>query len=176
MTRALLLIDLQAGAFDGLRCDPMPDGEPLIANCQQLLAAARRRAEPVVWIQHAEDDPAAPLHREGPGFAIDPRLQPAPAEPCFVKTEPSAFSNPALAEWLSRQGVSSLVLAGLQSERCVQATAEAALALAFPTQLVSDGHHTWPHAGHSATEVRKRINLLLEDAGVNLISTATYCR
>ena len=58
----------------------------------------------------------------------------------------------------------------------MQATAEAALALGIPTQLVRDGHHTWPLAGHSATEVRKRVNAHLEDAGVNLISTADYCR
>lgn len=176
MTRALLLIDLQSGAFDGERCDAMPDGDPLVATCQRLLAAARRRAEPVIWVQHAEAEAKAPLYRESAGFEIDPRLDPAPDEPRIVKTSPSAFGNPELAETLQRLGVTQLVLAGLQSELCVQATAAAALQRGLPTSLVRDGHHTWPHAGHSATEVRKRVNEELEDAGVTLMSADQYCQ
>ncbi|MBH9579437.1 cysteine hydrolase family protein [Inhella proteolytica] len=175
MTRALLLIDLQRGAFDGERCDPMPDGDPLVAACLRLLEAARRRGEPVIWIQHAEEEPEAPLHPQCPGFEIDPRLDPAPHEPRIVKSAPSAFSNPLLSETLERLGVTQLVLAGLQSELCVQATAAAALQRGLPTSLIRDAHHTWPRAGHSATEVRKQVNEELEDAGVTLLSAAQYC-
>lgn len=176
MTRALLLIDLQSGAFDGERCEPMPDGDPLVATCIRLLAAARRRAEPVIWVQHAESEPNAPLYQQSSGFEIDERLNPAPDEPRIVKTSPSAFTNPDLGVLLERLGVTQVVLAGLQSELCVQATAAAALQRGLPTSLVRDGHHTWPHAGHSATEVRKRVNEELEDAGVTLMSAAQYCQ
>ena len=175
MTAALLMIDLQCGAFDGLRCDPMPDGEPLLANCRLLLDAARRRGQPVIWVQHAEDPLEAPMYRDGPGFALDPRLDPAADEPRIIKTEPSAFSQPALLAALQALGTQQVVLAGLQSEVCVTATATAALALGLSVTVVRDGHHTWPHAGHSATEVRKRVNEDLEDAGAKMISTKDYC-
>jgi len=174
MTRALLLVDLQSGAFDGRHCDPMPDGEPLIATCLQLLAGARRRGEPVVWIQHAEAQRNAPMYRHGAGFAIDARLNPADDEPRIVKTEADAFNGTPLQATLKKLGVDTLVIAGLQSELCVQATAEAALRLGYPTSLIRDGHHTWPKSGHSATEVRKRVNEFLEDAGVTLISARDY--
>ncbi|MBB5205076.1 nicotinamidase-related amidase [Inhella inkyongensis] len=175
MTAALLMIDLQCGAFDGLRCDPMPDGDPLLANCRQLLDAARRRGQPVIWVQHAEDQADSPMHPQGPGFAIDPRLDPKAHEPRIIKTEPNAFSQPDLMAALQAVAADQVVLAGLQSEVCVSATATAALALGLGVTVVRDGHHTWPHAGHSATEVRKRVNEDLEDAGAKMISTKDYC-
>lgn len=168
MKRALLLIDLQCGAFDGLCCDPMPDGEPLVATCRQLLDAARRRGDPVIWVQHAEG-PGTPMDRDGPGFAIDPRLAPLPSEPRVVKTEPNAFAGTQLHALLREQQVDALLIAGLQSEVCVQATALAARALGLATTVVRDGHHTWPRAGHSATELRKRANEAMEDAGISLL-------
>ena len=174
MTRALLLIDLQSGAFDGRLCDPMPDGDPLVATCQQLLAGARRRGEPVIWIQHAEAQSDAPMYRRGPGFAIDPRFAPTDEEVRIVKSEADAFEGTKLQATLSKLGVDTLVIAGLQSELCVQATAEAGLRLGYRTSLIRDGHHTWPKAGHSATEVRKRVNETLEDAGVTLLLARDY--
>jgi nicotinamidase-related amidase len=173
MTRALMLIDLQLGAFDGLQCDAMPDGDPLIATCKKLLATARLRGDPVIWVQHSEG-PGTPMDRKGPGFAIDPRLDPKAGELHLIKTEPNAFAGTSLQAMLKKHKIETLLIAGLQSELCVQATAEAAQALGIPTTVVRDGHNTWPHAGHSATEVRKRANEAMEDAGVTMMRAKDY--
>jgi nicotinamidase-related amidase len=173
MNRALMLIDLQLGAFSGQLCDPMPDGDPLIATCKQLLTTARLRGDTVIWVQHSEG-PGTPMDRDGPGFAIDPRLQPQASDLHIVKAQPSAFAGTTLQEQLKTAKIDALLIAGLQSEVCVQATAEAAHALGIHTTVVRDGHHTWPHAGHSATEVRKRANEFMEDAGVSLMWARDY--
>jgi nicotinamidase-related amidase len=56
---ALLVIDIQQGAFDGERCPPIDDGDALVAGARALVDAARDGGVPIVFIQHSEDEPGA---------------------------------------------------------------------------------------------------------------------
>lgn len=165
---ALLVIDTQRGAFDASLVGDwaMPDGDTLIAACQQAVAWARRTGAAVIWVQHHEAD--GPM--KGDGFAIDPRLQPLPSEPRILKSEPSSFSNTALAPLLA--GKRRVLLAGLQSDCCVRATALAGHAAGQPVTVIADAHHTWPSEGRSANEVRDAINTELAAAGIPLLTLA----
>jgi nicotinamidase-related amidase len=163
---ALLLVDLQRGAFDGLRCAPMPAGDALIATCQRWLAGARARGDRVVWVQHAAE-PGGAMDPAGPGFAIDPRLSPLAEEPRVVKTQPSAFDGTGLASLLT--GVDVVHVVGLQSDECVLATAMAGHALGLPIAVVGDAHHSWPSGGVSAEAVRDGVNERLRVAGVRVV-------
>ncbi|MFG6458958.1 cysteine hydrolase family protein [Roseateles sp. BYS96W] len=160
MKTALVIIDTQVGAFTGDW--PMPDGDELITVCQRLVAHARARGWPVLWVQHHE--PGGPM--DGAGFAIDPRLAPAADEPRILKVEPDAFSNAALAPLLA--GQERILLAGLQSDCCVQATALGGDRRAVPVTVVADAHHTWPQNELAATAVRDRVNQELQEAGIPL--------
>ena len=51
---ALLIIDVQRGAFDGVLHTPIHQPDSLVQNTQRLLNAARRGNLPVVFIQHCE--------------------------------------------------------------------------------------------------------------------------
>lgn len=165
---ALLVIDTQRGAFDPTLVGEwaMPDGDALIAACQRAVAWARRTGTPVIWVQHHEV--GGPM--SGEGFAIDPRLAPAADEPRILKTEPSSFSNTALAPLLA--GKRRVLLAGLQSDCCVRATALAGQAAGAPVAVIADAHHTWPSEGRSAAEVRDAINTELAAAGIPLLTLA----
>lgn len=165
---ALLVIDTQRGAFDASLVGEwaMPDGDVLIAACQQAVAWARASGAAVIWVQHHEAD--GPMN--GEGFAIDPRLAPLPSEPRILKTEPSSFSNTALAPLLA--GKTRVLLAGLQSDCCVRATALAGQAAVVPVAVIADAHHTWPSEGRSATQVRDAINTELAAAGIPLVQLA----
>lgn len=166
--QALLVIDTQRGAFDPALVGDwaMPDGDALIAACQGAVAWARGQGAAVIWIQHHEAD--GPMN--GEGFAIDPRLAPAAGEPRILKTEPSSFSNAALAPLLAGKG--RVLLAGLQSDGCVRATALAGQAAGFPVAVIADAHHTWPSEGRTATQVRDAVNAELAAAGIPLLSLA----
>ncbi|MFN4116936.1 MAG: cysteine hydrolase family protein [Inhella sp.] len=165
---ALLVIDTQRGAFDaGLVGEwAMPNGDALIAACKQAVAWARRTGAAVIWVQHHEAD--GPMN--GDGFAIDPRLAPAASEPRILKTEPSSFSNTALTPLLA--GKSRVLLAGLQSDCCVRATALAGQAAGVPVAVIADAHQTWPSDGRSASQVRDAINTELAAAGIPLLQLA----
>ncbi|MCZ8234765.1 MAG: isochorismatase family protein [Inhella sp.] len=161
----LLVVDMQLGAFDGRRCEPMPDGPALMARCRALVSEARAQGQQVIWVQHAGGAGGA-MDREGPGFAIDPRLEPQPNELVLVKTRPSAFDGTGLAVLL--KGAERVRVVGLQSDVCIEATALAGHALGLPMAVVGDGHHTWPTAGFSAEAVRDAVNGRLAAAGVRV--------
>lgn len=166
---ALLVVDVQCGAFDGRLCPPMPDGEALLAACRGALDWARAQGLPVFWVQHSE--PGGPM--DGLGFEIDPRLDPAPSEPRFTKTVPNAFEATSLAQSLQEAGRSQPILIGLQSDCCIEASALGALAAGLQPWLVPDAHHTWPDRGLSAEALRDRITQTLAQAGVPLIPLAS---
>ncbi|MBW8844958.1 MAG: isochorismatase family protein [Burkholderiales bacterium] len=164
MKTALVIIDTQVGAFTGEWA--MPDGDALVATCRRAVAHARAQGWTVLWVQHHE--PAGAM--DGAGFAIDPRLEPADGEARIVKVEADAFSNAALAQLLS--GHDRILLAGLQSDCCVQATAAGGKRRGLPVTLVGDAHHTWPQKDLSAIEVRDQVNRQLAEAGVPLTTLA----
>lgn len=158
---SLIVIDVQRAAFSGQW--PMPDGEELISACQRALRWARAQGHAVIWVQHHE--PGGPF--DGEGFAIEPRLEPAANEARILKTEPSSFTNAALAPLLA--GKQRVLLAGLQSDCCVRATALAGQQLGLPIAVIADAHHTWPNEdGRSAATVREAINTELATAGIPL--------
>ncbi|WIV97947.1 cysteine hydrolase family protein [Kinneretia aquatilis] len=166
---ALLVIDVQCGAFDGRLCPPMPDGDALLSACRSALDWARQQRVPVFWIQHSE--PGGPM--DGAGFDIDPRLNPADEEPRFTKTVPNAFEETSLAQALQQAGRSQPILIGLQSDCCIEASARGALALGLKPWLVPDAHHTWPDRGLSAEALRDQVSQALAQAGVPLIPLST---
>lgn len=166
---ALLVIDVQCGAFDGRLCPPMPDGDALVLACRQAVDWARRRGVPVLWIQHSE--PGGPM--DGPGFEIDPRLSPLASEARFTKTTPNALEVPGLVHALRQGGVHQPILVGLQSDCCFEGTAQGALAEGLQPWLVRDAHHTWPDRGQSAEARRDQISAQLAQAGVTLLSLHT---
>ncbi len=164
MRTALVIIDTQVGAFTGEWA--MPDGDELIAACQRAVAHARAQGWPVLWVQHHE--PAGTM--DGAGFAIDPRLAPAPDEARIVKVEADAFSNAVLAQVLA--GHDRILLAGLQSDCCVQATALGGQRRRLPVSVLADAHHTWPQKDASAAAVRDRVNHELREAGISQTTLA----
>ena len=54
--RALILIDMQIGAFDGDRITPIHSGDNLLRQVQRLLEQARTAQVPVLYVQHSGGD------------------------------------------------------------------------------------------------------------------------
>ena len=168
---ALLVIDIQRGAFDGVRCPPMDAPERLVRHAGQLVEAARQGGPHVVFVRHCEEA-GAPFEDGTPHGELHESLVPASDELVLTKRESSSFDGTGLRAQLEARQVTELVLCGLQSEFCVSNTARSALALGYRVQLASDGHGTWPSEGRSAEEIRAEANRRLAEAGAHLASTA----
>jgi nicotinamidase-related amidase len=163
---ALLVIDVQQGAFDGVVCPPIDHASALLAACNSLLSAARSNLMPVIFIQHCEPDGV--FVQDTPQHAVAQALHQQGGEICVLKHASSAFENTTLDVTLKQLKVSQLVICGLQSEHCVFNTTVAALDLGYAVTLAEDGHHTWTTKDESAAAISSRINVALNAKGAVL--------
>lgn len=172
---ALLVIDIQRGAFDGARCPPIARADTLVRHAVALIAAAREGAVPVVFIQHC-DAAGQAFETHTPHWELHEALAPRPGDTMIRKLESSAFDGTGLADTLAALGAGHLVLCGLQSEFCVSNTANAALQQGFAVTLAEDGHSTWPSGGASAEAIVAQVNQQLQAAGARLGTTQGLVR
>jgi nicotinamidase-related amidase len=167
---ALLVIDVQLGAFDGVRCPPIARGAELVARVQAAIAAARAAKLPVVFVQHSQP---GPVFIEGtPQFALHEALVPEPHDVRIVKRQSSSFDDTPLADALARLGAGEVLVCGLQSEYCVYNTAVGALARGLRTAVITDAHGTWPTPTETAEAISARVNAKLQKRGARLCASA----
>lgn len=172
---ALLVVDVQRGAFDGVRCDPIADAQRLVDRSVTLVNAARDAAVPIVFIQHCDE--AGQAFEEGtPHWALHESLQPLAGDKLVKKRQSSAFDGTDIARLLGGLKTEQLVVCGLQSEFCVFNTSRSALEKGFAVTLAEDGHSTWPSNGETANDISARINQDLQGRGATLRSTADIAR
>ena len=138
MTRALVIVDIQNDYFPGGR-NPLEDPEQAAAHARELLDAFRASGEPVVHIQHVWDAPDAAFMAPGTdGVEIHETVRPAAGETVFQKANPNSFLETPLEGHLREAGISSLVVCGMMTSMCVDATVRAAVDLGFETTLAHD--------------------------------------
>ncbi len=136
MPRALLIIDIQNDYFpDGAM--PLVGPEPAARAAASVLARFRQDGEPVIHVQHVWDDDEATFMRPGtPGVEIHPLVTPAAGEPVIQKAYPNSFRETGLAAVLS--GIDELVVVGMMTSMCVDATVRAANDLGYAVTVVAD--------------------------------------
>jgi len=172
MKHALLVIDIQRGAFDGVRCPPIDSPERLVGNAVKLVEAARACGLTIVFIQHCENVAGEVFEEGSMHWLLHEALVPSgPRESTLKKYASSAFEATELDAQLKAQGVDALVICGLQSELCVSNTTRSALRLGYRVRLAQDGHSTWPSQGRSAAEIRDEANAGLAQAGAELAAS-----
>ena len=136
MTRALLIIDIQRDYFPG-GAYPLVEPEAAAASARRLLDAFRASGEPRVHLQHIWDEAEATFMRPGTdGVEIHPLVEPEAGEPVITKAAPNGFLGTSLSEQL--QGVDTIVVAGMMSSMCVDATVRAGADLGFTMTVVHD--------------------------------------
>jgi nicotinamidase-related amidase len=138
MTRALVIIDIQRDYFPG-GAFPLVAPEAAADNAARVLAAFRSAGEPVVHLQHVWDAPDATFMRPGTdGVEIHDAVAPAEGEPVLRKAQPNGFLDTGLEDELRGRSVDELVVVGMMSSMCVDATVRAASDLGFATTVVHD--------------------------------------
>jgi nicotinamidase-related amidase len=138
MARALLIIDIQNDYFPGGRF-PLVGPEDAAAAASRVLARFRARDEPIVHVQHVWDAEDAAFFQPGtPGVEIHGKVAPAAGEAVVRKELPNAFLGTGLEERLRGDGIDELVVAGMMSSMCVDASVRAASDLGFTVTVVHD--------------------------------------
>jgi nicotinamidase-related amidase len=138
MTRALLIIDIQNDYFPGGKME-LEGSEAASLRAGELLAAFRDKRMPVVHIQHISNRPGATFFLpDTEGVKIHASVTPAAQETLIQKHFPNAFRDTGLLEHLRQSGIQDLVIAGMMTHMCVDATTRAAADLGFRCSLAHD--------------------------------------
>jgi len=138
MPRALLIIDIQRDYFPG-GAYPLVEPEAAAGAARRVLDRFRDAGEPVVHLKHVWDAPDAAFMKPGtPGIEIHETVAPADGEPVIEKTEPNGLLGTSLEERLRADGVDELVVAGMMSSMCVDATVRSAAERGFTVTVVHD--------------------------------------
>jgi len=154
-TTALVVIDAQKNMFDP--GNPVASADAMLERLTALVARARMAGMLVVFVRNC-GGPADPDQRGTPGWDLQPPLEPGEGDLVLDKTTSNAFESTRLGEALAARGITKVVIAGLQSDFCVRATAHGAMAHGLGVTLVSDAHSTYPGGGRSAAEIIATVN------------------
>ena len=125
-TTALLIIDVQNAMME----DKPYNGNLLISNIKNLLQTARERGLPVIYIRH-DGGNGDSLEKGTYGWQIYEEIAPAKNEIIFEKKLNSAFKNTGLHEYLQSINIHKLILTGMQTEYCIDATCKSAFDLGY---------------------------------------------
>ena len=155
---AVIIIDAQINMFDPQNA--VYQSDLIMANLQTLIQRARAKDLLLIYIQNNgnEYDPDAP---DKPGWPIVPELAPEEGEIVIQKWSPNSFLNTTLEQELSKRGVKNVVLAGMQTEYCVDTTCRQAYALGYNVTLVGDAHSSYDSAILSAEQIIAHHNRVL---------------
>ncbi len=135
--RALLVIDMQVGLFEGE--PPRHDAEGIVQRINEIAREVRATGGIVIFIQH-EDDGA--LRRGSKGWEILPTLERIETDLSMRKQACDSFYETGLADLLAKHGVLEIIIVGCATDFCVDTTIRAAASRDYYVVVVADGHTT----------------------------------
>ena len=124
---ALIIIDVQMFYFPGGN-SPLLEPERASLNAGKLLNTFRKNRLPVIHVRHNARS----------GTEIHPNVAPLDSEKVISKNEASSFNGTDLLEYLRERNISRLVICGMMTHMCVEATTRAAYDLGFECTLIQD--------------------------------------
>ncbi|WP_410874645.1 cysteine hydrolase family protein [Nocardia sp. A7] len=188
---AVLMIDMQNAYLredvrSALGWPPIWRLNETIKACAELLGAAREVGWPVIYSRqmlsqainlraerHRRSRPAVPVlsavEQQWRGEIID-AVAPQETDVVLAKTRPNFFAYTELALVLKGLGIERVLVAGLQTNVCVEATARAALEQNFEVAVAADAVSTDGPALHYASLNSMRVMYVEVDAWRELLA------
>lgn len=135
---ALLIIDVQNDYFPGGKFE-LEGADAAAAKVRAAQDLFRRKHMPVIHVRHESLKPQAGFFLPGtPGADIHPLVQPLPGEPVVLKHFPNSFRETTLKAELDARGIKRLVVAGMMTLMCVDATVRAAADAGYEVVVLGD--------------------------------------
>jgi len=165
MADVLLVVDVQQGLVEAL---PPERRTSFVDTLTGLIARARSRGTQLVYVRHGDEG----LPAETPAWQIADAIRPREGEPIVDKHQADAFEETDLADVLAARGLDHLIVCGMQSDFCVDATARGAARRDYRVTVVEDAHATYADDGGSDAEICHNVNHDLRSAGIGLVTAA----
>ncbi len=138
MKQALILIDIQNDYFEGGKM-PLFESEKASFNAQKILNKFRKDNDLVIHIKHLSTREGASFFIPNTfGAEIHQNVKPYSNEKIITKHFPNSFRDTDLLDYLKENAIKHLVVAGMMTHMCVDATVRASKDYGFKIELIGD--------------------------------------
>ena len=135
---ALVVIDIQNDYFPGGAME-LEGADAAGAKAGIAIRSFREKKLPVIHVRHLSVRPGATFFLPGTrGAEIHASVRPAAGETVVEKNFPNSFRNTGLKDLLEMQSVKNLVVAGMMTHMCVDASVRHAADLGYKVTLLGD--------------------------------------
>ena len=149
MKKALLIIDVQNAMIAVEK--PVYQANKKIQMIQSLINKARKKNILIIYVQHNEQE--SEFENGTDTWQIFAGIKPKIGDIIIQKTESDSFYGTLLKDVLEQNQIAQLVIVGMQTEYCINATSNRAVELGFEVTLIKDAHSTWNSDEQSAIEI-----------------------
>ena len=122
----LLVVDMQKALVN----EALYAYDTFVASTVELVDTARKCGVEVIFVQH-DAGPGSGLSVGDEGFEIIDAMRPEPGEKVYVKNINSCFGNKDFKAYLKQQEDRRLMIIGLQTNYCIDATVKSAFERGF---------------------------------------------
>lgn len=143
----LLVIDTQKLITN----DKLYAFDTFVSTVQMLIKGARENGVEVIYVRH-DDGAGCALTKGTEGFEVYEGFKPNSDEKIFDKTVNSAFKESGLLEYLKQKGEKQVIITGLQTDFCIDATVKCAFEHGFEVIVPAYGNTTVDNRFMSAKE------------------------
>ena len=161
----LLVVDMQKGIADS----ELYNYETFMDRTVRLIGAARKNHVEVVFVQH-DAGPESGLSAGDEDFEIVDQAAPEKGEKVFVKTINSCFGNREFKEYMEHQEDKRLMIIGLQTNYCIDATVKSAFERGFEV-IIPEGTNTTFDNDYMTGEIT--VHYYNEDVWEELVDAVT---
>ena len=139
MKTALIIVDIQNDYFPNGKME-LSNPEKAADNAAKVLEWFRQNNKDNIFhVQHIAGDPALEFFLpDTEGAEIHETVQPLETESIIIKHFPNSFLKTELESKLRENGVTKVVVVGMMTHMCIDATVRAAVDLGYETTLIED--------------------------------------
>ncbi|MCR5552598.1 MAG: cysteine hydrolase [Oscillospiraceae bacterium] len=161
----LLVIDVQKALVD----EDLYAYETFVDSVVRLVDAARKNGVEVVFVQH-DAGAGSGLSIGDEGFEIIDEIKPEVGEKVFVKTVNSCFGNKDFKAYMEQQTDRRLMIVGLQTNYCIDATVKSAFERGFEVIIPEGTNSTFDNNYMNAETTVRYYN---EDVWEEIVDSVT---
>ena len=134
----LIVIDMQKALMD----DELYNFPGVLENVSKVVGAARENGVEVIYVQH-DAGPGTGFSVGDEAFEIADEVAPKAGEKTFVKRINSAFGNKEFTAYLEEAEDKQLMIVGLQTNFCIDATVKSAFERGYDVILPEGTNSTF---------------------------------
>lgn len=122
----IIVVDVQKGITD----KRLYNFKGFIENVSRIIDTARKNNVEVIYVQH-DDGPGTGFSIGDKDFEIADQVAPMAGEKIFIKEINSFFGNKELVKYLEKSADKELMIVGLQTNFCIDASVKSAFERGF---------------------------------------------